>query len=194
MICVKVLNYHLIKLAYITLPCGLLPTILFCFPALCYGTDTSVCCATCGCATFCCAMLPCAVLCFAVLCPCCVVLCCAHVLSDFLLCCATVFCHAVLYDHAATTVLCCAVLRCTTMQPSQRDCLQPSADLAAALDSPEEPVPANLQSREVWLLLEYCNKGTLRVRHIRPTMPITISGQLSLDKVCLHHCVGRLVC
>ncbi|KAL3142482.1 hypothetical protein ABBQ38_002810 [Trebouxia sp. C0009 RCD-2024] len=38
----------------------------------------------------------------------------------------------------------------------------PSADLAAVLGASGEAPEASQQPREVWLLLEYCNKGTLR--------------------------------
>ncbi|DBA76453.1 TPA: hypothetical protein ACH3X2_008523 [Trebouxia sp. C0005] len=37
-----------------------------------------------------------------------------------------------------------------------------SADLATLLQTPEAALPPKPQAREVWLLLEYCNKGTLR--------------------------------
>ena len=109
------------------------------------------------CAALCCAVLRCAVLCHAVLC--CAVL--GHAVPSLALPCHAMPCHAM---------------------PRLLAWLQPSADLTALLNTSEEPAQPKPQAREVWLLLEYCNKGTLRVRLptlMMPSMRVAVDPKLS---------------
>ena len=74
--------------------------------------------------------------------------------------------------------------------------MQVSDDLAFLLKTAEEPQPPKPQAMEVWLLLEYCNKGTLRVCHsITPTCctPLCPCKLIHALKLILWCCLGPLI-